>query len=52
MLDVSNSGAVVSNPIRGIDVCLFYSAFLLSCVGRGLAIDQLLRIVFIHSFKS
>jgi hypothetical protein len=32
----SNTGIVVSNPARGMDVCV-YSVFVLSCVSSGLA---------------
>jgi hypothetical protein len=32
----SNIGIAVSNPARGMDVCLLFSVFVLSCVGRGL----------------
>jgi hypothetical protein len=31
-----NIGIAVSNPDRGMDVCLRFSVFVLSCVGRGL----------------
>jgi hypothetical protein len=33
----SNNGIVGSNPARGMDVCLRFSVFALSCVGSGLA---------------
>jgi hypothetical protein len=33
----SNTGIVGSNPTQGMDVCLVYSVFMLSCVGSGLA---------------
>jgi hypothetical protein len=32
----SNIGIAGSNPARGMDGCLRYSVFVLSCVGRGL----------------
>jgi hypothetical protein len=32
----SNIGIAGSNPARGMDVCLRFSVFVLSCVGRGL----------------
>jgi hypothetical protein len=37
-----DAGIVVSNPTRGIDVYVYvyvYSMFVLSCVGRGLAMS-------------
>jgi hypothetical protein len=33
----SKTGVLNSNPIRGIDVCV-YSVFVSSCVGSGLAV--------------
>jgi hypothetical protein len=36
----SNNGIVGASPIRGMDVCLNFSAFVLSCAGSGFASDS------------
>jgi hypothetical protein len=38
----SNTGIAGSNPVRGMDVCLFFCV-VLSCVGRGLGVGLIPR---------
>jgi hypothetical protein len=37
VFDLSNAGTASSNHIRGMDVCRRFSVFVLSYIGRGLA---------------
>jgi hypothetical protein len=52
----SSTGIVVSNPTRGMDVCLRYSVFVLSCVAsetnpvEGQWLEEKLKIEKLYKF--